>query len=428
MIATIAWKNIWRNRTRSLVVVAATTIGLTGAVLVSALSIGMVADRVEVALRDEVSHIQIHHPLFLDNFESQHRVGAPGDLLEKLEALPQVEAVAARSVLTGMVSTAQKAVGVSLIGINPEREKLLTGLWQSLPNSLQLLERGFAPERASAYLADSVGSYFAEPGRSPQILISERLARELKAQVRSRVLVQLLDAQGYMTGGQFRVVGIFSTSNAMFDESQVFVRQSDLVALTGHEPELCHEIALRLTPEHDMAEALADVTALAPGLSVMDWKTLKPDLGLSYEMLDAMLYIMLSIILMALGFGIVNTMLMVVLERVKELGMLMAIGMNKKRIFAMIMLETVGLSLTGGLAGMLLSALLVGYLGQVGVDLSAFGEGLEAVGYSAIVYPRLNWDNYLGITLMVILTGVLASIYPALKALSLKPAEAVRSE
>jgi ABC-type antimicrobial peptide transport system permease subunit len=134
------------------------------------------------------------------------------------------------------------------------------------------------------------------------------------------------------------------------------------------------------------------------------------------------------IILAALAFGIINTMLMVVLERTRELGMLTAIGMNKRRVFSMIMLESVFLSLVGGIAGMVLSYLMILTTSKTGIDLSQYAEGFGALGYSAQVFPEITPGFFGIVTILIIITGVLSSIYPALKALKLDPAEAIRSE
>ena len=137
--------------------------------------------------------------------------------------------------------------------------------------------------------------------------------------------------------------------------------------------------------------------------------------------------VFMLIILGALGFGIVNTMLMVILERTRELGMLMAIGMTKRRVFMMIMLETLFLALVGALIGEVLSMLLIHYYGSTGIDISSMAEGMESVGYSAITFPVLEGYRYVQITIMVIFIGLLASIYPAIKGLKLDPAEAIRT-
>ena len=119
---------------------------------------------------------------------------------------------------------------------------------------------------------------------------------------------------------------------------------------------------------------------------------------------------------------------MSVLERVKELGMLMAIGMNKRRVFSMIMLESVFLTLTGAAVGMIFSGTIVQILSKTGINFEMWSEGFEALGYAAVVYPRVSWINYLVITVLVIATGVISSIWPARKALNLNPVEALRTE
>ena len=154
---------------------------------------------------------------------------------------------------------------------------------------------------------------------------------------------------------------------------------------------------------------------------------MSPYLSLMSGYMDTMMGLFMIIILGALGFGIVNTMLMVVLERTKELGMLMAVGMNKRKVFLMIMLETIFLALVGAVIGEILSVLLINYFNKAGIDLSSVAEGMESVGYAAITYPILEGYRYIQITVLVICTGIIASIYPALKALKLHPAEALRS-
>ena len=161
-------------------------------------------------------------------------------------------------------------------------------------------------------------------------------------------------------------------------------------------------------------------------LLVQNWKQLAPELGYINEIGDMYIYIFVVIILLSLGFGIVNTMLMVVLERVKEIGMLMAIGMSKLRIFWMLMLETVLLTATGGFLGMVFGLAVSFATQKNGIDLSFYAKGLEEMGYSALVFPVIEPKMIVIIGLLVLATGILASIYPARKALKYKPAEAIR--
>jgi ABC-type antimicrobial peptide transport system permease subunit len=129
----------------------------------------------------------------------------------------------------------------------------------------------------------------------------------------------------------------------------------------------------------------------------------------------------------ALVFGIVNTMLMAVLERTKELGILMAIGMNRIRVFFMIVLETIFISFIGSPVGLLVGAINIYMYSDKGVDLSNYSEGLEAFGYSSFLYPYLEPKVYIIVTIAVFITAIIASLYPAYKAIRLKPVEAIHS-
>ncbi len=139
-------------------------------------------------------------------------------------------------------------------------------------------------------------------------------------------------------------------------------------------------------------------------------------------------FIFIGIIMLALAFGIINTMLMAVLERTKELGMLMAIGMNRRKIFKMIMLETIFLTIVGAAAGMLFGWVITEVLGKTGIHFAGWGEGFEAIGFAARVYPVITPAFFVLITIMVIVTAIISSIWPARKALKLIPVEALRTE
>ena len=177
-----------------------------------------------------------------------------------------------------------------------------------------------------------------------------------------------------------------------------------------------------------MNSVVSRIKAKFPYLSVRNWKQIQPQLAVLEDFVGIELYVILGIILFAVAFGIVNTMLMVVFERIRELGMLMAVGMNKLKIFKMIMLETVLLTLTGGIIGMFLGEALLLSIGSGGLDLSSVSKGMESMGYEAIIYPKISVEFYINLSIMIIFAGIFASIYPVRKALRLKPAEAVRAE
>ena len=214
----------------------------------------------------------------------------------------------------------------------------------------------------------------------------------------------------------------------MFESSNVFVKNSDLMNLTGLNDKQYHQLVVKLHDVSQTDEVKKAIVKELPDLEVLSWKEIQPDLAMMTGMVKLFYSVFMVIILAALAFGIVNTMLMVVLERTKELGMLTAIGMNKKRVFSMIMLESVFLSLIGGVVGMIVSKLIIMASARNGINFYNYTEGLEAMGYPAHIYPVISPGFFITVTILIIITGILSSIYPALKALKLDPAEALRTE
>jgi ABC-type antimicrobial peptide transport system permease subunit len=145
-------------------------------------------------------------------------------------------------------------------------------------------------------------------------------------------------------------------------------------------------------------------------------------------MMGIMLVLDLGIIMMALLFGIINNMLMAILERRRELGMLMAVGMNKRKLFIMILVETLMLGFVAGPVGILLGDLSTRVMMGIGIDLTSKKEGLANLGVQSIIYPEIVPEYYLIVAVMVIMTALLAALYPAYKALKLNPVQAIRGE
>lgn len=258
------------------------------------------------------------------------------------------------------------------------------------------------------------------------IEISKALAKELKVRLKSKIVLTFQDYNGEITGAAFKVVGIFKTDNSTWDKMHVFVQADDLARVLEIPDDESHEIDI-LLEDYTQASMISEQMQKEYGdILSEDWSEIQPYISFLTEYMNIMMGIFMLIILGALGFGIVNTMLMVILERTRELGMLMAIGMTKRRVFMMIMLETLFLALVGAFIGEVLSMLLIHYYGNTGIDISSMAEGMESVGYSAITFPVLEAYRYIQITLMVILIGILASIYPAIKGLNLDPAVKVK--
>ncbi len=391
---------------RSAVVIFAIASGLVGGLFSSAWMNGMAVQRVQSTFALETAHIQFHHPEFSDNFDIKKTIKSTKTKLKEIAETDGVKAVTSRFKTSAMAATANKNMGVTLVGVRTEGEKEVFDLYKKIDSSS--------------------GSFF-ETSKKNSIVISKALAKELKVKLKSKIVLTFQDYNGEITGAAFKVVGIFKTDNSTWDKMHVFVQADDLAAVLEIPDDESHEIDI-LLEDYTQASMISEQMQKKYGdILSEDWSQIQPYISFLTEYMNIMMGVFMSIILGALGFGIVNTMLMVILERTRELGMLMAIGMTKRRVFMMIMLETLFLALVGALLGEVLSMLLIYYYGNTGIDISSMAEGMESVGYSAITFPVLEAYRYIQITMMVIIIGILASIYPAIKGLKLDPAEAIRT-
>jgi len=402
MLIIIAWRNIWRHKVRSLVVMLSIAVGLWAGVFMIAFSWGMYKQYMIETIETRLSHLQIHHPQFREDLDVQFMIQDHISILEYVNSMEEVKATTSRTITTGMVSSPTTASGVAISGIFPEEEKKIT------KPETRIIE----------------GNYLDTSGRNP-ILIGQKLAQKLKVKVKSKIILTFQDSNGEIVAGAFRVAGIYRSKNSTLDELNVYVRGTDLnqILNIGNST---YEIAILLDDDNKIEEVKQKLHSKFPHVEIMTWKELSPEISLVINSFNEFMYIFIGIILLALTFGIVNTMLMAVLERVREIGMLMAIGMNRRRIFFMVVIETIFLALIGGPVGLMMGFFTIKWTGEAGINLSMFSEGLSSWGYSNIVYPELEPGYYLPLTLMTILTAILSSLYPAVRALRMKPSEAIR--
>lgn len=405
MIFSLTWRNIWRNKVRSLVVIIALALGICAGVFSTTFMKGMVDQRIQQAISNEISHIQIHRQNFREESSIQLYMNNSPAIIDKIENIEHVRGASQRIIIQSMIASAETSSGVRIMGVYPDKEKEVTKL------STELVE----------------GEYFEGVPKNP-VVIGKKLAEKLNVKLHSKIVVTLQDMDKNITAGAFRIAGIYETSNSTYDEMNVFVRYGDLSRLLNLPEGASHEIAVLVDDNEMVASVMQEVENLVGDYEVLNWKKISPEMSYMTEVMDLYTYIFIIIILLALLFGIINTMLMVILERVKEIGMLMAVGMNKLRIFYMIMVETVQLSLVGGIIGIVVGGLISAYFETHAINLSMFAEGISEIGYSSMVYCSLETEMLITVTLMVVFTGIIASIYPAFKALKYDPAEALRIE
>jgi len=409
MLLSLAWRNLWRSKLRSAVIIAAMAVGMIGGIVTDGMMTGMTDQRVDAAIANELSNIQIQNPQFLLNNEIKYLIPGSDTIAKKIRGYREVKGVSSRLECQAMASSANAGGGVTVLGVVPGNEVDVSDIHKHIIK----------------------GSYLDDKQRIPAV-IGKKLAGKLDLNINDKIIITLADTSGTITSGAFIIVGIFKTSNDIFDVANVFVRKKDLAQLTGLAPQASHCIAIRLKnnagTEAVISKIKNDFKELINGklITVRGWYEISPLLRSMVEMMNMFSFIFMIIILVALAFAIVNTMVMSIMERTREIGMLIALGLNKRRTFTLIMFETLLLSLTGALAGLAVSLLIVHHYAVNGFDLGALGEGLNSIGYSAIIYFRVNTGFYLVTMIMVIFTALVSTISPALRALKLQPATAIR--
>jgi putative ABC transport system permease protein len=405
MIFKVAWRNIWRSKVRSFIVIGSMAVGIWAGLLIIGFSFGMNNERTAATIGSTTGHAQIHAAAFDREPAAGAHLGSPEEvasLRTELANLPFITGTAPRTVLQGMINGTKSAKAIRIMGVWPEEERAQT----TMPN--HIVE----------------GDYFETPGRN-RLIVGEKLAERLGLKIRSKVVLTFQDEEGALVRASFRVSGIYKTLSSIWDEFHVYVHHDDLEATMGQL--LVHEILVKYSETVDTDEKTVELASVLPeDLSVMSWKQVNPELGFADDMMAIMLVLVLGIIMMALLFGIINNMLMAILERRRELGMLMAVGMNKRKLFLMILLETLMLGFVGGPIGIVLGDLSTRIMMLIGVDLSSKKDGLAEIGIQSIIYPEIVPEYYIIIAIMVVTTALIASILPALRALKLNPVEAIR--
>ena len=399
----IAWRNIWRNKLRSLVVIISIIFGLLGGIIMIAMSYGLNEERMNNAVDTYLSHIQIHNNSFSEDYNIKHTIDNLNLIEEALNNDERVISYTKRIVLNGMLSNSNGSYGIQVKGVDPDTEIKVTNTHDKIID----------------------GEYFKSK-RDNTILVGKKLADRLNLKLKSKVVITFQDENYELTSLLFRVEGIFRSGNSRYDETNVFVKNISIIKnlprFSGY-----HEIPILLNDINLRGEVKKDLIPISTNNIVEGWDDISKELAYANEMLAAVLYIFMMIILSGLSFGVINTMLMAILERKKEIGMLMSIGMDRYKIFLMISMETIFLSMIALPFGLILSYVIVEYYSVVGIDLSIVEAGLENFGVGTRLYFKVPNEEYFIVSFMVLIISIVSSIFPSIRALKINPVEATKT-
>ncbi|WP_411063280.1 ABC transporter permease [Vibrio rotiferianus] len=407
MLVKLAWRNLWRNKLRTSIMLGAMVFGLMGVVAMMGFMNGLVDSMIKNAISWQTSHLQIQQKSYLVNPELKDVIPDAEKISKVLASNREVKAISERFLADGMIASARSTRGIRINGVNIEQEQNITPL--------------------SKHIVD--GEWLSEEGRNP-ILVSSKIAERLKLRVGSKVVLTLSDVNGEVAGAAFRVRGIFKTPSTGFDDGNVYVRKVDLEKVAGLSG--THEIAILLTSNNDaeLKQLLAFThSILSPEskglLSVRPWQEIQPLLSTMMSTMDVSNQVMLVVFVLAMTLGIINIMLMSVFERTREFGVLMAVGMQKHKIRLLIVFETLFLGLSGCALGLLGSAIMLKVLSITGLSLAGMAEGLGAYGVDTLLYPRVSIAEYQMIIVAIFVASFIAALYPARQILKHRPVDAM---
>jgi putative ABC transport system permease protein len=402
MILKLAWRNLWRNRRRSLIVLIAIAIGLISLALTDSIYNGMMIQMFRDQVGSHVGHLQVHRAGFNDNKIVQSWLPDPARVETLLQADSLVSHFSKRVIAFGIVTSASNSSGISLVGIEPERERLVTTIERSVV----------------------AGNYLPDGQRA--ILVSNRMAEKLNVRIGDKLVVMASALDGSVGTDVFRICGLYETSSSEFDRLFVYVPLQFSQQLLGLDDRVMEIAAVLHNPESASQLQNRLRAELGSDFEVLSFAELIPLMMQIITIAQQTMVVYYIIIGIATMFGIVNALLMSVFERTRELGILMATGMKNRSIVAMILMEALLLSLLGTVIGLGTGVGISLLLAKSGIHLAAFAEGLTMFGASSTIYPVVSISGIINGVTVVPAIAVISALYPAARAIRLEPVRAIQ--
>ncbi|MFA5260950.1 MAG: FtsX-like permease family protein [Candidatus Omnitrophota bacterium] len=401
----IALRNILRNTKRSLITVSAIGFGLGALIFIWSFVEGAHKQMIENYTSYLTSHILIHKKGYHEKSTLETYIKSPGPMLSGLKQDPRVAAASPRVRADGLLSSSESSAGILIYGVDPEPEKGVSRL-------SQLVKSG------SFLRADS----------DKDIVIGASLAKNLNVGLGDKVVIMSQALDGSIAAGAFHILGLLDTGVEEIDKGVVLLPLKETQALFVMDDGIS-EIAVRLKTASQAEPIAHDLAKNLPSdkLEILPWQDVSPMMEQWIEFDNAFIWIIVIVVMIVVSIGILNTVLMGVLERTREFGILLALGTNHKQIIAMVAWESFFLGVVGSLAGLIIGSSLSLYFSKAGIDLSLFTSAMNSFYMDAFIYPVLHPGYVMISVILVLCTSMIVSIYPAWHAAHLKPVEAIRS-
>lgn len=402
MLFKLAWRNIWRNKRRSVIVLGSIVVGIVALIFSDGLTTGMLRQMLSNQISSNISHIQIHKKGFNDNKVVKSYIYDSEKIESVLKKNPQVEYYSKRVITFGLLSSAYNSSGVYINGIDANNEQNITQIKNSIVE----------------------GTYLT--GGDREIVIGKKLAEKLSVSIGDKIVAMANRTDGKIGSDAFRIVGLYTTFSSDFDKVFIYINSDNIQNMLNLNDNV-HEFAIITTNQKKVAEIKTNlINELGDEFEILTYEDLLPLLVVTIDMYKESMIVLDLIIGLALIFGIINVMLMSVFERINEFGVLMSIGMKNSKLFLMIIFEAFIVGIIGTIAGLIIGLLIHYPISITGIDFSVFAESLDSYGVGAIIYPYLSIENIITMIIIIPFIVVLGAIYPAFRAIRLQPVYAVR--
>jgi len=389
----LALRNVFRNVRRSLITIVAVSVGMASLVFLWGFIDGINEQMIDNSTSFVSGHLKIHHVGYHKEKSLYRAMPDDKKLLARLQATPLVEAISSRVEDKAMLSGSSKTRGVRVVGVDPVNEKKVTTIYKTIVQGRYLL-----------------------PSDEDGILIGDKMASVLNLGVGDEAVLITQAVDGSIGAGRYRVVGIFDTGIDVLDSGYAFLTlpaAQDLYSLWGQATAWVARLADR--QQSDMAA------------KVLGWRKLMPSMVQMVSFHEAVNIIVIIIVFVVVAVGIANTVLMSVLERTREFGVMMALGTSRPQVIGLVLLECTVLGLVGLVVGLVLGVALNSGFASTGIDLSSYTAAMETMpGLSAIVYPVTHWQHVAEVGAIVFIISIVPAAYPAWRAASVEPVTAIR--
>lgn len=402
----LAWRNLWRQPRRTWLTTGAMIFCNTILVFLLSLQLGIYQMMIDSGLRPFTGHLQIQEADYLDGQKLRQTVPDVSALARDLRAELDLDSIAPRASAFALASSQDRSYGVQVLGVDPEFEPRVS----TVP--------GLVRE----------GRYLEDPSAN-EVVIGETLLHNMRASLGDELTFLGTGRDGSLAAGVATIVGVFSSGIPEMDRTAVEIPLGyfqDTFAMDA----AGNSVVVTAPSLFQVASLEQRATELLPAgedLVVRDWDELQPGLKQAIQTDISGAVFMYAILIILVAFSVLNTQLMSVLERTREFGVVMALGVAPGRLGRVVLLEAILMGLIGALGGMLVGSLLLLLFARVGISFPGLEEMTAQYNLPPRIYPRFSWIGLFAGPAMVLLGTLLATIYPALRLRRLEPVDAMRS-